>query len=104
MKVIPLGIFSELHWDADVIRLARRLYAEDESFSIICGDYWKCRQALNHWNQSRVKEASYRVAEYSDLLQEIAEELGQYLGVGPDEVQRPELHATNATPSGTQTR
>ena len=53
----------------------KRLYKESPEFQTICEDYRQCAEALQHWNQSRKKEAPARRREYAQLLQELVDEI-----------------------------
>jgi hypothetical protein len=41
----------------------------------MCEDYLKCVKALYHWNQSEEDIATTRRNEYSDIIQELEEEI-----------------------------
>jgi len=59
----------------------RRLFKEDESFQTLCEDYWKCAEALRHWNQSAAEEAVVRREEYAALLWDLEAEIKENLTI-----------------------
>ena len=52
-----------------------RSFAASESFRGLCRDYLSCATALARWQESDAADAEVRVAEYSGLLAELAEEI-----------------------------
>lgn len=55
------------------------LMAEDPEFHALCEDYDVCIEALRYWSQSKEPEAQTRVNEYLNLVQELEEEIVQFL-------------------------
>jgi len=53
--------------------------AEDPEFHALCEDYDVCIEALRYWSQSKEPEAQTRVNEYLNLVQELEEEIVQFL-------------------------
>jgi hypothetical protein len=58
----------------------REKYRFSESFQSICWSYQKCKEALEHWTQSKHAEAPKRQQEYTKLMKELEQELIQSLG------------------------
>ena len=79
MKVIQAGLFFVLKRFPEHKDNAKRLLKESESFQTMCEDYLKCAKALDHWNQSGMDIAPLRRIEYTDLMQELEEEILQKL-------------------------
>ena len=79
VKVIQTGLFSVLKRFPKHKDNAKRLFKESESFQTMCEDYLKCVKALDHWNQSGMDIAPLRRTEYTDLMQELEEEIFQKL-------------------------
>jgi len=79
MNVIQTGLFSILKRFPEHQNAAKRLFKESESFQTMCEDYLKCAKALDHWNQSGMDIAPLRRMEYTDLMQELEEEILQKL-------------------------
>ena len=75
MSIIRTSLFAVMerfpHHKADI----RQLFKENDSFQTLCGDYWKCAEALRHWKQSVSKEAVVRRKEYSALLRDLEAEI-----------------------------
>jgi len=79
VKVIQTGLFSVLKRFPKHKDYAKRLFKESENFQTMCEDYLKCVKALDHWNQSGMDIAPLRRTEYTDLMQELEEEIFQKL-------------------------
>ncbi len=82
MAVIHPGLFLIMrrfpaHKDA-----LRHMYLSSESFQLLCRNYHKCSDALDHWTQSKHEEASNRQQEYSELKTELEQEIIQSLEEG----------------------
>ena len=75
MSIIQPSLFAVMerfpHCKADI----RQLFEVNDSFQTLCEDYWKCAEALRHWNQSTSKEAVVRREEYAALLQDLEAEI-----------------------------
>ena len=56
-----------------------RLIEEDGEFLAMCEDYDVCVNALRYWTKSKEPEAETRVNEYRTLVQELEEEIIQFL-------------------------
>jgi hypothetical protein len=56
-------------------RAIERAFTNCPSFRALCGDYVACSRALVGSRKSASPEACRREAEYSELLQELAEEI-----------------------------
>jgi hypothetical protein len=56
-------------------RLIERVFTNCPSFRTLCGDYLACSRALAGSRKSASPEACLREAEYSELLQELADEI-----------------------------
>ena len=57
----------------------RHLFEESLSFQSLCDDYRECLEALQTWTQSTSKEAPAICSAYEELLQELEQEVRQYL-------------------------
>ena len=57
----------------------RQLYRSSESFQSLCISYQKCSDALAYWDKSESKQAPARQQEYSELFQELEQEIIQSL-------------------------
>jgi len=75
MPVIQTGLFSVLNRFPDRGETAKRLFKADSAFQALCGDYIKCRQALQYWRNAGSEEAAARRQEYDALLKELEAEL-----------------------------
>jgi hypothetical protein len=58
-------------------QVARRLAADSE-FRSLCQEYEVCAQALAHWSQA-AQESPDRVTEYTQLLEELEQEIREIL-------------------------
>jgi outer membrane protein assembly factor BamD (BamD/ComL family) len=56
----------------------RRLYRRDPEFRAVCDDYREVQRALQHW-QAADRAAPERVAEYRQMLDELAAEALAFL-------------------------
>ena len=59
--------------------LIQPLFRSNHVFRETCMDYHKCRKALHYWSNLSSQEASFRTQEYSVLLQELEQELLQFI-------------------------
>jgi len=59
--------------------IIKRLYREDGTFQTICEDFGNCCDALERWRQSALEDAPARKRDYETLLQDLEEEILQYL-------------------------
>lgn len=57
----------------------QRLFRESSSFQSLCEDYRDCLAALRYWKQSASEEAPLLCQSYTVLLQELEQEVRQYL-------------------------
>jgi len=57
--------------------LIHPLFRSSPVFRETCMDYHKCGKALHYWSSLSSQEASFRIQEYSVLLQELKQELSQ---------------------------
>lgn len=55
------------------------LILEDAEFLALCEDYDTCVYALQYWAKSKASEAETRVNEYRTLIEELEEEITQFL-------------------------
>jgi len=62
----------------------QRLFRGSGSFQSLCDDYGDCLAGLKNWEQSTAKEAPTMRGAYADLLQELEQEVRQYLKVEAD--------------------
>ena len=79
MAVIHPSLFLLMNRFPDRKDALRQKYRSSESFQSICWSYKKCKEALEHWTQSKHKEASKRQREYTELLKELELEIIQSL-------------------------
>ena len=79
MTVIKSSVFNVLEKFPERSGDIKRLFKEDREFQTVCEDYRQCAEALQHWNQSNEKDAPARRREYATLLQELMDEIYQYL-------------------------
>ena len=77
MTVIQLSLFSILERFPERMEEIKALFKNNESFKMLCEDYRRCAEALQHWNQSLDEDAPARVREYEALLWELEEEILQ---------------------------
>ena len=61
--------------------IVQREFTESESFRVLCRDYVTCATALARWQESESNEGRARSREYSELLDELAQELEARLHV-----------------------
>ena len=59
--------------------LMRHLFRSSPGFREICMDYHECTKVLHYWSNLSSQEASFRKQEYSVLLQELKQEILQYI-------------------------
>jgi hypothetical protein len=57
----------------------RELFHRSASFQSLCGDYRDCLAAWHYWRQSPAEEAPVLCQSYAELLQELEEEIRQFL-------------------------
>ena len=57
----------------------RRLFQKSPAFQTLCEDYRDCLTALEHWQAATSTEAPEVVQSYVELLQELEQEVRQYL-------------------------
>ena len=69
------GLFSVLKRFPEHKDTVIQLFRKSDSFRTMCEDYLKCVKALYHWNQSEEDIATTRRNEYSDIIQELEEEI-----------------------------
>ena len=63
----------------DIINVIERLMVEDPDFVSLCEDHDDCVIALQYWAASKEPEAGARVSEYHILIEELRDEIIQYL-------------------------
>jgi hypothetical protein len=61
----------------------RGLFQQSPSFQSLCEDYRDCLAAWHYWRQAASEEALALCQSYAELLQELEEEVGQYLEEKP---------------------
>jgi hypothetical protein len=64
--------------------IIRRMFKEDESFQAFCDDYEACVNALDYWRESLDPVASSRIEEYVIILNELEQELHDFLKKSPE--------------------
>ena len=75
MSIIRTSLFAVIKRFPHRKAALRQLFKENDSFQTLCEDYWKCAEALRHWNQSASEEAVVRREEYAELLQDLEAEI-----------------------------
>ena len=61
----------------------RELVLQTPSFQSLCEDYRDCLAAWQYWRQATSEEAPALHQSYTELLQELEQEVRQYLGQEP---------------------
>ena len=79
MSVIQPGLFLILQRFPHRKVALRRLYRTSESFQAICHSYQQCSEALAYWSASENETALHRKREYSELMNELEQEIIQSL-------------------------
>jgi hypothetical protein len=79
MRAIHPSLFLVIKRFRDRRNAVQQKYRASESFRLICQNYQKCTEALDHWAKSEHEEAPDRRLEYSVLLKELEEEIIQAL-------------------------
>jgi hypothetical protein len=64
----------------------RELFQQSSSFQSLCEDHRDCLAAWHYWRQAASEEAPALCQSYAELLQELEQEVRQYLeqGEGPE--------------------
>jgi hypothetical protein len=57
----------------------RRLFQQSPSFQSLCEDYRDCLAAWQYWGQAASEEAPSLSQSYTELLQELEQEVQEYL-------------------------
>jgi hypothetical protein len=57
----------------------RELFQQSSSFQSLCEDYRDCLAAWQYWRQAASEEAPALCQSYTELLQELEQEVRQYL-------------------------
>ena len=57
----------------------RELFQQNPSFLSLCEDYLDCLAAWSYWRQAASEEAPALYQSYTELLQELEQEVRQYL-------------------------
>ena len=57
----------------------RELFQQSPSFQSLCEDYRDCLAAWQYWRQATSEEAPVLCQSYTELLQELEQEVRQYL-------------------------
>ena len=60
----------------------RELFLQSPSFQSLCEDYRDCLAAWQYWQQAASEEAPALCQSYAELLQELEQEVRQYLERG----------------------
>ncbi|MDD3580398.1 MAG: hypothetical protein PHW74_05175 [Desulfobacca sp.] len=60
----------------------RQLFQQSPSFQSLCEDYRDCLAAWEYWRQASAQEAPELSRSYAELLQELEQEVRQYLEPG----------------------
>jgi hypothetical protein len=58
----------------------RELFLKSPSFQSLCEDYRDCLAAWHYWRQAASGEAPALCQSYAELLQELEQEVREYLG------------------------
>ena len=77
MTVIQPNLFILFERFPERTEAIKMLFKNNESFKILCKDYHRCGETLQHWNRSLDEVAPARVREYEALLHELEEEILQ---------------------------
>ena len=56
-----------------------QVYRKNAVFRSLCKDYRECAEALERWNQSESEVAVERQMEYAEMLQELKQEIQDWL-------------------------
>jgi hypothetical protein len=64
-----------------VVRI-RELFQQNPSFQSLCEDYRECLATWRHWRQAISEQAPAYCKIYAELLQELEQEVRQYLESG----------------------
>ena len=67
----------------------RQLFQQSPSFQSLCEDYHDCLSAWQHWRQATSEDAPTLCQSYAELLEELEQEVRDYLEQEP---------ATNSSP------
>jgi hypothetical protein len=65
------------------------LFQQSYSFQSLCEDYRDCLTAWQYWGQAATAGAPALFQSYADLLQELEEEVRQYLGQEQAQASKP---------------
>ena len=65
----------------------RELFLRSPSFQSLCEDYRDCLAAWQYWRQAASKEAPALCQSYAELLQELEQEVRQYIEEEPSPVE-----------------
>ena len=79
MAVIQTGLFDLYERFPDRKETIKKRFAQSENFKDLCSDYQECLAALEYWKRSEANYAFRRRQEYKVLLQELEEEVLEYL-------------------------
>jgi hypothetical protein len=58
----------------------QELFQQSPSFQSLCEDYRDCLAAWHYWRQAASEDAPALCQSYAELLQELEQEVRQYLG------------------------
>jgi hypothetical protein len=64
----------------EAVARIRELFHQNTSFQSLCEDYRDCLAAWSYWRQAAADEAPALCQSYAELLQELDQEVRQYLG------------------------
>jgi hypothetical protein len=73
------ALASVLEKFPEVALRIRALYQQSPSFQSLCEDYRDCLAAWQYWRQATSEEAPALCQSYTELLQELEQEVWQYL-------------------------
>ncbi|MBC2713855.1 MAG: hypothetical protein HF978_00930 [Desulfobacteraceae bacterium] len=79
MNVIHTDLFTVIKRFPDRKVALKTFFDKSENFQVICQDYRRCFEALNHWKRSDREEAAITKEEYKALLKELEAEIIQML-------------------------
>jgi hypothetical protein len=77
------AIVSVLEKFPEVTLRIQELFLQSPSFHSLCEDYRDCLAAWHYWRQAASEEAPALCQSYAELLQELEQEVRQYLEEKP---------------------
>lgn len=75
-KATPVAVMEKF---PEAVARIRELFLRSASFQSLCEDYRDCLAAWQYWRQAASGEAPALFESYAELLQELEQEVRQYL-------------------------